>query len=277
MKNIYLPYGHQWIEDDDIKVVSEAIGADMITTGPKVVEFEQKLAEYCGAKYGVVVSSGTAALHIACLTAGIEKGDAVITSPLTFAATANVVYHCNGNVIFADIREDTLNIDCSKLGKVLGDRCKVIIPVDFAGHPAELDEIMSLARSKGLVVIEDACHALGSEYKGKKVGSISDMTVFSFHPVKGITTGEGGAVLTDNEEYYHKLQIFRNHGIVRRPDISPWYYEITDLGFNYRLSDIQCALGISQLKKLDRFIERRREIVETYNEAFGEIPEIIIP
>lgn len=271
-----LPYGHQWIDDDDIASVVEVLKSDWITQGPKVDEFETKMAEYCGAKYAVALSSGTAALHAACSVAGISKGDEAITTPITFAATANAVVYCGGKPVFADIRDDTLNIDVAEIKKKLSPRTKVILPVDFAGHPADLDEIKAIAREGNLIVIEDACHALGAEYKGRKVGSLSDMTVLSFHPVKHITTGEGGMVLTNNEEFYQKLRVFRHHGIVKdNPDIGPWHYEIQEPGYNFRITDFQCALGISQLKKLERFVARRREIAARYKEALAEMEEII--
>ena len=276
-----LPYGHQAIDEDDIAAVVEVLRSDWITQGPKVDEFEQKVAEYCGARYAVAVSSGTAALHAACSAAGISRGDEAITSPITFAATANAVVYCGGKPVFADIREDTLNIDVREIQRRLSPNTKAILPVDFAGHPAELDEIRTLARDKNLVVIEDASHALGAEYRGRKVGGLSDMTVLSFHPVKHITTGEGGMVLTDNGEYYEKLRGFRHHGIVKGADTlnnqGPWYYEIPAPGYNLRITDFQSALGTSQLRKLDRFVQRRREIAAGYNQAFAGMDEIITP
>jgi len=314
-----LPYGHQWVDDEDIAAVVEVLKSDLVTQGPKVDEFERKVAEYCGARYAVAVSSGTAALHAACAVVGISTGDEAITTPITFAATANAIVYCGGKPVFADIRKDTLNIDPGEIRKKLSPRTKVILPVDFAGYPADLDEITAIAKEKGLIVIEDAAHALGAEYKGRKIGSLADMTVFSFHPVKHITTGEGGMILTDNEEFYNKLKIFRHHGIVKdnlvtvHQDVilresfalchserseeslaqgdtkraeqlldnldkrGSWYYEIYNPGYNFRLTDFQCALGISQLKKLDRFIQRRREIAARYNEALAEMTELVTP
>jgi UDP-4-amino-4,6-dideoxy-N-acetyl-beta-L-altrosamine transaminase len=273
-----LPYGHQWIDEADIAAVVEVLRSDWITQGPKVDEFEKKVAEYCGAKYAVAVSSGTAALHAACAVAGISNGDEAITTPITFVATANAVVYCGGKPVFADIREDTLNIDPAEIRKNLSSNTKAILPVDFAGHPADLDEIRAIAEEKRLIVIEDACHALGAEYKGHKIGSLADMTIFSFHPVKHITTGEGGMILTNSEDFYEKLKIFRYHGIIRdNLGEGSWYYEINSPGHNFRITDFQCALGISQLKKLERFIERRREIAAKYNEAFAGLKEIIIP
>ena len=273
-----LPYGHQWLDAEDIAAVTEVLGTDWITQGSKVEEFEQKVAEYCGAKYAVAVSSGTAALHAACAVAGISPGDEAVVSVVTFAATANAVVYCGGKPVFADIREDTLNIDPDDILTRLSPRTKAILPVDFTGQPADLEAILSPARAKGLIVIEDAAHALGAEYKGRKLGSLADMTVLSFHPVKHITTGEGGMVLTDNDKFYEKLKLFRHHGMVKdRPDIGPWHYAIYEPGYNFRITDFQCALGISQLKKLERFIRRRREIVRRYNEAFAGMQEIVTP
>jgi len=273
-----LPYGHQCLDDDDISAVAEVLKTDWITQGPKIAEFEKRVADYCGAKYAVAVSNGTAALHAACVVAGVSGGDEIITTPITFAATANVIVHLGGKPVFADIKEDNMNIDPREILKKLSSRTKVILPVDFTGYPADLEEIISVAREKNLIVIEDACHALGAEYRGKPIGSLSDMTVFSFHPVKHITTGEGGMVLTDNQEFYDNLKILRHHGITKNcSDQGPWYYEVVQPGYNYRLTDFQCALGLSQMNKLGRFIQRRREIATKYNEAFSQMKEIIIP
>ncbi len=278
IRNNLLSYGHQWLDDEDIASVVEVLKSDWITQGNKIGEFEERVATYCGAKYAVAVSSGTAALHAACSVAGISPGDEAITTPITFAATANAVCYCGGKPVFADIREDTLNIDVAEIKKKLSSKTRVILPVDFTGHPAELDKIKNLAEEKNLIIIEDACHALGAWYKGRKVGSLSHMTILSFHPVKHITTGEGGMILTDSKEFYEKLKIFRNHGIIRHDsDKGSWYYEIPKLGYNFRLTDFQCALGISQLKKLDDFIQKRREIATRYNEAFAGMKEIITP
>ena len=281
VRSAILPYGHQWIDGEDIASVVQVLESDWITQGPKVDEFEGKVAEYCGARYAVAVSSGTAALHAACSVAGISKGDEAITTPITFAATANAVVYCGGKPVFADIREDTLNIDVQEIERRLSPQTKAILPLDFAGHPADLDEIRAIAKERKLIVIEDASHALGAEYRGRKIGGLSDMAVLSFHPVKHITTGEGGMVLTNSEDYYEKLRVFRHHGIIKNQSTlrnkGPWYYEIPGLGYNFRLTDFQCALGISQLKKLDGFIQRRREIAARYNDAFTEIEEIMTP
>jgi len=279
-----IPYGHQWIDDSDINEVVKVLKSDWITQGSKVKEFEDALSKYTGAKYAVAVSSGTAALHAACLAAGIKKGDKVITSPITFIASANCVLYCGGAVIFADIQEDTINIDPLEIKKNIDNSVKAIIPVHFAGHPCDMQEIKKIADDHNLLVIEDASHALGAEYRDSIIGSCkySDMTILSFHPVKSITTGEGGAILTNKKDLYESLILFRNHGITKdkkkiRKFDGPWYYEMQELGFNYRITDFQCALGISQLKKLDKFIERRRKIVDMYNRGLSDIDGIILP
>lgn len=279
-----IPYGHQWVDKDDIREIIRVLKSDWLTQGPKVKEFEDALCKYTGARYGVVVSSGTAALHIACLAAGIEPGDEVITSPVTFVASANCVLYCGATPLFADIQEYTVNIEPDNIRKRINQKTKAIIPVHFAGHPCDLEEIREIAEKQNLLVIEDASHALGAEYKNLKIGSCnySDMTIFSFHPVKLITTGEGGAVLTNREDLYKRLLLFRNHGITKDDEKiikldGPWYYEMQELGFNYRLTDIQSAMGISQLKKLDKFIQRRREIVSIYNKELSGINKIILP
>lgn len=277
-----IPYGKQTIEQDDIEAVVDVLQSDFLTTGPKIAEFEQTVADYVGAKYAVAISNGTSALHAACFAAGIRPGDEVITTPLTFAASANCVLYCGGTPVFADVDPKTYNIDPEDIRRKITDRTKAIIAVHLAGQPCDMDAIHSIAREHGLIVIEDGAHALGSVYKGKKVGSLSDMTTFSFHPVKPITTGEGGMIATDNEDFYKKMVLFRSHGITRDDSImtrndGPWFYQQFDLGYNYRITDIQCALGCSQMKKLDRFLARRKEIVARYNEAFADCDNIITP
>lgn len=277
-----IPYGKQTIEQDDIQAVVDVLKSDFLTTGPKIAEFEQTVADYVGAKYAVAISNGTSALHAACFAAGIGPGDEVITTPLTFAASANCVLYCGGTPVFADVDPKTYNIDPEDIRRKITDRTKAIIAVHLAGQPCDMDAIHSIAREHGLIVIEDGAHALGSVYKGKKIGSLSDMTTFSFHPVKPITTGEGGMIVTDNEEFYKKMALFRSHGITRDDSMmtrndGPWFYQQFDLGYNYRITDIQCALGCSQMKKLDRFLARRKEIVARYNEAFADCDNIITP
>lgn len=277
-----IPYGKQTIEQDDIQAVVDVLKSGFLTTGPQIAEFEQTVADYVGAKYAVAISNGTSALHAACFAAGIRPGDEVITTPLTFAASANCVLYCGGTPVFADVDPKTYNIDPEDIRRKITDRTKAIIAVHLAGQPCDMDAIHSIAREHGLIVIEDGAHALGSVYKGKKVGSLSDMTTFSFHPVKPITTGEGGMIATDNEDFYKKMVLFRSHGITRDDSImtrndGPWFYQQFDLGYNYRITDIQCALGCSQMKKLDRFLARRKEIVARYNEAFADCDNIITP
>lgn len=278
-----LPYGRQSIDDKDIKVVEEILKSDYLTTGPKVEEFERKVAEYVGAKYAVAVSNGTSALHASVFAAGIEEGDEVITTPLTFAASSNCVLYQGGIPVFADIDPKTYNIDVDDIERKITDKTKAIIPVDFTGQAVDLDRIRDIADRYNLIVIEDAAHAIGTEYKGRKIGSISDMTEFSFHPVKHITTGEGGVITTDDEKLYDKLKLFRTHGITRDRDMlhrkneGPWYYEQLSLGYNYRITDIQCGLGISQIQKLDGFIDRRRDIVKEYNDKLSDIEGVITP
>ena len=278
-----LPYGHQSIEEEDIEAVVQVLRSDWITTGPKVAEFEEAVAAYVDARYAVSFSSGTAALHGAAFAAGLGPGDEAITTPLTFCATANCVLYMGATPVFADVCDDSLNLDPEQVARRITSRTKAVIPVDYAGHPADLDSFSELAQQNGLVIIEDAAHALGAEYKGQRVGSISHMTIFSFHPVKHITTGEGGMVTTDNPELASRLRMFRNHGIdpkARQQQghaMGQWYYEMTELGYNYRLSDIGCALGLSQLHRLTDNLKRRREIAGYYTEALAELPGIVTP
>lgn len=279
---MYIPYGKQSINEEDINAVLDVLRSDFLTTGPKIEEFEQLVKDYVGADYAVAISNGTAALHAACFAAGIKKDDEVITTPITFVASANCALYLDAKPVFADIDKDTYNIDPEEIRKKITNKTKAIIPVHYAGQPCEMDEIHKIARENNLVVIEDAAHALGADYKGRKIGSMSDMTTFSFHPVKHITTGEGGMIVTNNKEYYKRLQLFRNHGITRDKNLMKksdgvWYYEQLDLGYNYRITDIQCAMGISQMKRLNQFIIRRKQLVDRYNKAFEDIEDIIVP
>jgi UDP-4-amino-4,6-dideoxy-N-acetyl-beta-L-altrosamine transaminase len=269
-----IPYGRQSIDTKDLEAVIKVLQSEFLTQGPKIEEFEQKLARYCNAKYAVVVNSGTAALHAAYFALGLTKGDEFITSPITFAATTNAGLYLGAKPVFTDIDPQTGNIDTDKIEDRINPRTKLITPIHFAGHPVDLERVHSVARKHNLYIVEDACHALGAEYKGEKIGSckFSDMAVLSFHPVKHITTGEGGAVLTNNKKWYEKMLQFRTHGITKtafqnKPD-GDWYYEMQLLGYNYRLTDLQAALGISQLEKIDRFVTKRREIAKYYNKAF---------
>lgn len=269
-----IPYGQQWIDDEDLAAVTEVLRSDWLTQGPRVAEFEARIAEYCGATYGVAVSSGTAALHAAIVAAGIGPGDDVLTSPLSFVASAHCIAYQGATPRFVDVEPRGCHLDARELPARITARTKAIIPVDYAGHPADLDEINAIARTHGLVVIEDAAHSLGAEYRGRKIGTQSDLTVLSFHPVKLITTGEGGMVLTNRRDIYERLVRFRSHGIVRPSGseaASVWSYEVRDLGYNYRLSDVHCALGLSQLKKIEFFLQRRREIAAAYDKAFKDM------
>ncbi len=275
-------YGHQYIDEADIQAVVDVLRSDYLTCGPKITELEQKLCNVTGAKYAVVCSNGTAALHIACLAAGVEEGDEVITTPITFAASANCALYCGARPVFADINPETYNIDPAAVAKCVTEKSKAVVAVDYTGQSVELDSIMQLCREKNMVLIEDGAHVIGTKYKGRPNGSIADMTTLSFHPVKTVTGGEGGAVLTNDEKYYQKLLLYRAHGITREesllehPSDGPWYYEQIALGYNYRMTDMQAALIISQLDKLDMFSKRRKEIVARYNEAFSKISGIVV-
>lgn len=273
----WLPYGRQFITPEDIQAVVTTLQSNLITQGPRVEEFEKLLSQYCGAAYGIAFSSGTAALHAACLAAGLGPGDEAITTPLTFAATANAIVYCGAKPVFADIHPNHLNIDQKKIQKLITPKTKVLLPVDFAGHPADLDSLLQLASQHNLTIIEDACHALGAQYKKRKIGSINSMTVFSFHPVKHITTGEGGMVLTNSLSLAEKLKTLRHHGIKISNPEKPWRYEIETLGYNYRLSDIHSALGVQQLQRIEPQLKRRREIAKAYQEAFSSLKTLTLP
>ena len=276
-------YGRQWIEEDDIKAVENVLRGNLITCGPAVKKLEEELAKYCEAKYAVAVSNGTAALHCACIAAGLKEGDEVITTPLTFAASANCARYVGATPVFADINPKTYNIDPKSIREKITPKTKAVVAVDFTGQCVENAEIRAICDEFNLVFIEDAAHAIGSVYDGHKVGSLADMTCFSFHPVKTITSGEGGAITTNNEEYYKRLVLAHTHGITHdeemmeeAPHEGIWYYEQISLGYNYRMTDFQAALLSSQLKKLDSFKARRKEIVNRYNEAFKDLPGIIV-
>ena len=275
-------YGHQYIDEADIQAVVEVLKSDYLTCGPKIAEAEKKLCEVTGAKYAVLCSNGTAALHIACLAAGVKQGDEVITTPITFAASANCALYCGAKPVFADINEETYNIDPSNVKALTNEKTKAVVAVDFTGQSVELDELLVHCRKHDIALIEDGAHVIGTSYKGQKNGSIADMTTLSFHPVKTVTSGEGGAVLTNSEEYYKKLLLYRAHGITRdesqmeHESDGPWYYEQIDLGYNYRMTDMQAALIISQLDKLPMFSKRRKEIVKAYDEAFKNMPQIFV-
>lgn len=276
----FLPYSTQQISDEDIKTVIETLKSPYLTTGPKVSEFEKVVADYVGATYAVAFSNGTAALHAACYAAGITQGDEVITTPITFAASANCVRYMGGEVIFADIDEETYNLDPKEVEKKITSKTKAIIPVDFTGQPVDIDAFMEIGKKHNIVIIEDGAHSLGASYKKRKVGTTADMTMFSFHPVKPITTGEGGMIVTNNRTYYEKLCLFRGHGITQTAyakEQGDWYYEMTDLGYNYRMTDIQAALGISQMNRLDEFIEKRQELANLYTEKINQLPTLKAP
>lgn len=275
-------YGRQCIEQDDIDAVAEVLRSDLITCGPKVAALEEELCRITGAKYAVVVANGTAALHLAALSAGFGEGDEVIVSAITFAASANCVLYCGAKPVFADIRPDTYNMDVEAVERLITPRTKGIVAVDFTGQSVEHDALRRICEKHKLILIEDAAHAIGTKYKGKPIGGIADMTCFSFHPVKTVTAGEGGAITTNDEGLYRRLMRVRTHGITRNreemvhPVDGAWYNEQVELGYNYRMTDFQAALLLNQLKKLPRFSARRKEIVQKYDRAFADMPEITI-
>ncbi|MCL5966104.1 MAG: UDP-4-amino-4,6-dideoxy-N-acetyl-beta-L-altrosamine transaminase [Deltaproteobacteria bacterium] len=273
-----IPYGRQSIDEEDIRAVLEVLRSDWLTTGPKVTEFEELFARKVGASHAVAVSSGTAALHVAACALGIGPGDEVIVPAMTFAATANCVVFQGGTPVFADVDPETLLLDPDSAEARITRRTRAIIAVDYAGQPCDYDALRALADRNGLVLADDACHALGGMYKGKPVGSLADLSTFSFHPVKHITSGEGGMVTTDDPDLARRMRLFRNHGITtdhrQREVLGSWSYEMVDLGYNYRLTDIQCALGASQLRKLPDWVRRRREIAAHYDTAFADTPGV---
>lgn len=273
-----IPYGKQSIDEADIKAVVDVLYSDWLTTGPRVDEFEKAFAGVVGTKYAVAVSNGTAALHAAMYALGIAPGDEVIVPAMTFAATANCAVFQGGNPVFADVDPETLLIDPAQIEARITTRTKAIIAVDYAGQPCDYDVLNAIAKKYGVAVVDDACHAIGGGYKGRTVGSLAVMNTFSLHPVKHITTGEGGVITTDSAEFANRMRIFRNHGITsdhrQREEQGSWFYEMIDIGYNYRLTDFQCALGISQLSKLPEWILRRQEIARRYDKAFANIPAV---
>jgi UDP-4-amino-4,6-dideoxy-N-acetyl-beta-L-altrosamine transaminase len=281
VRSTFLPYGHQDIDAEDEAAVLDALRADWITQGPRVDAFERAVAERVGAVHAVAVNSGTAALHAAVFAAGLGPGDEVITTPYSFAATANCILYEGATPVFVDVRADTLNIDPGLVAERITSRTRAIIAVDFSGAPADLSELQALCRAHGLLLIEDASHALGATYDGRLVGSISDLTTLSFHPVKHITTGEGGMITTNSDALAQRLRRFRTHGIAADPrtrqERGDWFYEMVDLGYNYRIPDIQCALGLSQLNRLSRFLARRRELAVRYHDRLSQLSWLRLP
>ena len=281
VREALLPYGRQTLTETDVAAATEVLRSDWLTTGPKVADFEEAIADYVDARHAVSFSSGTAALHAAVLAAGLKPGDEAITTPLTFCATANAALYGGGTPVFADVRDETLTIDPKEVERRITPRTKVLLPVDYAGQPADLDALLALADRHKLLIIEDAAHALGAKYRSRMVGSISHMSVFSFHAVKHLTTGEGGMVTTNNGEFVQRLREVRNHGIdsdarARQAD-GQWHYEMTTLGFNYRLTDIACALGLAQLPRLPANLARRRAIAARYEKALATISSLALP
>ncbi len=271
----FIPYGRQHIDEHDIAAVTDVLRSDWITTGPAVDNFERAVARFVGADHAVAVSSGTAGLHAAMYAVGIGPGDEVIVPPMTFAATANAVVFQGGTPVFSDVRSDSLLIDPELIERNLSARTKAIVAVDYAGQPCDYDALKSIADKHNLALIADACHSIGAEYRGRKVGTLADISVFSFHPVKHITTGEGGMVVSNNRDYCVRAKAFCNHGITtdhhQRAEKGSWFYEMADIGYNYRITDFQCALGTSQLKKLPMWIARRQEIAQRYDAAFATV------
>ena len=277
-----LSYGKQYIDDEDIAAVSNTLKSAFLTCGPKVVELESALCALTQASHAVAVSNGTAALHCACLAAGIGPGDEVIVPPITFAASANCVLYCGATPVFADIDPLTWEISPSSIREKITPKTKAVIAVDFTGQSCDYTAILEICRQHDLLLIEDAAHSIGTKYYGRPIGSIADLTTFSFHPVKTVTSGEGGAILTNSDDLYQKLLLFAKHGITHDPSLlscsrdEKWYYEQLELGYNYRITDIQCALLLSQLKKLPLFAKKRTQITETYRSAFQGMDEIIL-
>lgn len=276
-----IPYGKQSIDAEDIQAVVDVLKSDWLTTGPKVAEFEKALAAFTGSKEAVTVSNGTAALHAAVYAAGVGPGDEVVVTPMSFAASANCAVFQGATPVFADVRDEDLLIDPGKVEQEITEKTKAIIAVDYAGLPCDYDTLSALARKHGLALIADACHAIGGAYKGRPIGSLADISTFSFHPVKNMTTGEGGAITTDNEEFARRMRMFRSHGVTvdfrQRMESNSWFYEMVDLGWNYRITDFQCALGITQLKKLPGWVARRSAIAAAYDAAFLPLGPVVRP
>lgn len=279
VRQTWLPYGRQSISDADIEAVTKVLKSDWLTQGPNIGEFESAIAKYCGVAHAVAVSNGTAALHVAYFGAGVGAGNEVIMPGMSFAATANAALYLGAKPVFVDVHADTGNIDVDAVKKAITPKTKAIVGVDFTGHPCDLAELRAVADAAKVPLIVDGAHSLGATYKGKHAAKMPDLTTFSFHPVKTITTGEGGMIVTDNAEFAHRMRIFRTHGIEKNADNfvlenqGPWYHEMQDLGFNYRLTDFQAALGLSQLKQLDKFIARRREIAAAYKKKLSVLKQ----
>ncbi len=278
----FLPYGKQWVDDEDIAAVIKVLKGDFLTTGPTVDAFEQSLSQYTGAKFVTAVNSGTSALHVMYFAAGLSAGDEIITAPMTFAATANAALYLGAKVKFVDVQADTGNINPSLIEAAITDKTKLIVPIDFTGHPADYDEINAIAEKHGITVVADAAHSLGASYKGRQVGTLAAATELSFHPVKPVTTAEGGAIVSNDSAIDKRSKVFRTHGITRNPEEmqvneGAWWYEMQHLGFNYRITDVQCALGLNQMHKLAAFIARRQAIAQFYTDAFADVPELILP
>ncbi len=276
-------YGRQFIDENDINAVADVLRSDYITCGPKVTALEERLCEVTHARYAVAVSNGTAALHIACIAAGIGPGDEVITTPITFAASANCAVYCGATPVFADINPETYNIDPESIRAHITPKTKAVVAVDFTGQTVEVEKIRAICDEFSLIFIEDAAHSIGSTYNGEPIGSLADMTCFSFHPVKTVTSGEGGAVTTNNTELYKELVLAHTHGITHdveqmedKNHEGPWYYEMIQIGYNYRMTDFQAALLLSQLDKLKKFSDRRKEIVKKYDTAFSKLQQIFV-
>ena len=274
----YIPYGRQWVDADDMEAVAEVMGGEWLTTGPNVERFEQQLARAAGARCAVALNSGTAALHSAYRAVGVGPKTEVVVPALTFSATANAATYLGATVRFADICEQTLTVDPASVKRLVNERTAAVVAVDFAGHSADMDAVAQVADGGEAAVVQDAAHSLGGAYRGQPVGSVADITTFSFHPVKAVTTGEGGAAVTDDERWAESMRRFRNHGMHGSDeDGAPWSYDIDEIGYNYRITDLQCALGSSQLEKLERFVERRRQIAARYRTNLAELEDVELP